>query len=93
MATPQDKVKIIGQGKATEIARAKQILRRAAEEKSISPKEAKANARALKAANTPTRTSGLTGRQVGAMDHQGGHGLGGASGINLGGGGRPEQIK
>ena len=37
----------------------------------------------------PTRTSGLSGREVGNMDHQGGHGLGGgstggnSSGVNI----------
>ena len=83
--TPQDNVKIIGNSKAAEIAKAKQILRRAVEEK---PVDAKANARGLKAANKSTavnlggmqiktpiiKTSGLGGREgkLGGQ-HAGGH--------------------
>ena len=40
-----------------------------------------------------SKTSGLKGREIGAMDHMGGHGLqGGALGV-FGGGGLPEQTR
>jgi hypothetical protein len=41
----------------------------------------------------PARTSGLQGREVGAMDHQGGHGLQGGAISVFGGGGLPEQTR
>jgi len=40
-----------------------------------------------------TRTSGLKGREVGAMDHMGGHGLQGGAISAFGGGGLPEQTR
>jgi len=69
---PQDNVKIVLGNKApvlrkdyekqAELARSKQLLRRAKEETRVSESEAKANARGLKAANEPV-SSGNSGKR------------------------------
>ena len=47
----------------------------------------------IKVDSNPVKTSGLKGREVGAMDHQGGHGLQGGAISAFGGGGLPEQTR
>ena len=47
----------------------------------------------IKINSNPVKTSGLQGREVGKMDHQGGHGLQGGAISAFGGGGLPEQTR
>ena len=47
----------------------------------------------IKINSNPVKTSGLQGREVGEMDHQGGHGLQGGAISAFGGGGLHEQTR